>query len=79
MGLPVPHPLRSKGWGMASLVADSVLPTPSSCPSVMSKALTIQAEYQPLLAAHGLRDLPAFFEWQEGERLDKPGLETWRR
>jgi hypothetical protein len=45
----------------------------------MSETLNIKPDYQALLAAHELRDLPAFFEQQQGERLDKPGLEPWRQ
>ncbi|MGQ9651895.1 MAG: lipopolysaccharide kinase InaA family protein [Phycisphaerae bacterium] len=32
-----------------------------------------------LLSACGLEDMDAVFRWQQGERLDKPGLEPWRQ
>lgn len=41
--------------------------------------LVIASEYEALLAAHGLCTLSEFFDWQQGERLDKPGLEPWRQ
>ncbi len=34
---------------------------------------------ESLLAAHGLGELEAVFNWRAGERLDKPGLEQWRQ
>ena len=45
----------------------------------MSEILWINPEDRALLAAHGLVDLPAFFAWCQGDRLDKSGLAGWRQ
>lgn len=45
----------------------------------MSEMLIIEPAYQALLAAHELCDLSAFFNREQGHRLDKPGLESWRQ
>jgi hypothetical protein len=37
------------------------------------------AGYERLLSACGLDGLDAVFRWDQGERLDKPGLEGWRQ
>ena len=44
----------------------------------MSEVLLVTAGYESLLAAHGLRGLPAFFAWDQGQCLSKNRLETWR-
>ncbi|MBP7935134.1 MAG: hypothetical protein KA354_10850 [Phycisphaerae bacterium] len=35
--------------------------------------------YDQLAARHGLTDLAAVFAWQDGDRLDKATLESWRQ
>jgi hypothetical protein len=35
--------------------------------------------YELLAARHGLADLAAVFAWQQGDRLDKASLATWRQ
>lgn len=45
----------------------------------MSETFWINPEDRSLLVANGLDDLPAFFAWQTGQRLDKPGLANWRQ
>ena len=45
----------------------------------MSETFWINPEDRALLVAHGLDDLPAFFAWQTGRRLDKHGLAAWRQ
>jgi heptose I phosphotransferase len=45
----------------------------------VSDTFWINPEERSLLVANGLDDLPAFFAWQTGERLDKRGLATWRQ
>ena len=41
--------------------------------------LVITEEYQTLLRANGLITLGALFSRTNGERLDKPGLDSWRQ
>jgi hypothetical protein len=45
----------------------------------MSIVFETVAGYEPLLSACGLDSLEAVFQWDRGERLDKPGLEPWRQ
>lgn len=45
----------------------------------MTRTFESSPDFAALLARHGLSDLDAVFAWSIGERLDKPGLETWRQ
>lgn len=45
----------------------------------MSETFWINPEDRALLVAGGLVDLPAFFAWEQGDRLDKAGLAGWRQ
>lgn len=45
----------------------------------MSQCVHIDDDYRALLSRHQLGELESAFVWQTGERLDKPGLETWRQ
>lgn len=45
----------------------------------MGKCVHIDGNHRALLHQHGLSDLNAVFAWRTGQRLDKPGLETWRQ
>lgn len=45
----------------------------------MGERFEIAPGAEGLLARHGLTSLSAVFAFQEGRRLDKPGLEGWRR
>jgi len=45
----------------------------------MGDAFQIAPGWETLLAAHGLCELAAVFNWRRGERLDKAGLESWRQ
>jgi len=41
--------------------------------------LVISEGFETLLRAHGLTSLDALFNCSNGERLDKPGLDSWRQ
>ena len=45
----------------------------------MSEILQVAALYRSQLGSQGLRTLADFFAYNQGDRLDKPGLETWRQ
>ena len=45
----------------------------------MTTVFEMAAGYERLLSACGLDGLDAVFRWDQGERLDKPGLEGWRQ
>ena len=46
---------------------------------LLSETFWINPEDSSLLVSSGFVDLPAFFAWQQGERLDKAGLAGWRQ
>jgi len=45
----------------------------------MNEDFIIDPEFESLLEAQGLSDLDSVFEWNQGLRLDKQGLESWRQ
>lgn len=45
----------------------------------MSEAFEIAPGWESLLRSHGLADLGTVLAWNTGDRLDKPGLESWRQ
>lgn len=45
----------------------------------MHKVFEMAVGSERLLSACGLDSLDAVFRWNQGERLDKPGLERWRQ
>jgi hypothetical protein len=45
----------------------------------MSTIFEKVAGCEPLLSACGLDSMDALFQWDKGQRLDKPGLEPWRQ
>jgi hypothetical protein len=45
----------------------------------MADFVHIEPGYRALLAAHGLDSVEGALAWQDGQRLDKPGLEPWRQ
>ncbi|HSW44775.1 MAG TPA: lipopolysaccharide kinase InaA family protein [Phycisphaerae bacterium] len=45
----------------------------------MGEIFWINPEDRILLSTGGLDDLPSFFAWRQGDRLDKVGLASWRQ
>ncbi|UCD28882.1 MAG: hypothetical protein JSV03_17700 [Planctomycetota bacterium] len=45
----------------------------------MDETMQVVPGYEGLLTANGLRNLDAVFQWNQGQRMDKPGLEPWRQ
>ena len=43
------------------------------------KMFEVMPELRSVLEREGLDGLDPVFAWDRGERLDKPGLETWRQ
>jgi hypothetical protein len=70
---------RASGWSMAAVAIESPSGNDGELPHFMKVGrVRVQAKYIVLLQHNGLTSFSAVFDFDDGERLDKPGLASWR-